>query len=174
MCREAEHGSDPPLPSPCATKGVARLKRGHRSAEKRPMSTTGAARDGAECCVSARTPQSSQPIGDAMIDLLKSTLFLGAILLAGCASQPQTAEEFRKAVPGAFLAKTETVEVAKPFREVAANFQKRAPECLNVTVETVSQTTTSYQVIVAAYKPTVVVTAERAELHVQQDYKQGV
>jgi len=109
-----------------------------------------------------------------MVHLTKHALLLGAVLLAGCASQLQTAEEFRKAVPGAFLAKTETVEVAKPFREVAANFQKRAPECLNVTVETVSQTTTSYQVIVAAYKPTVVVTAERAELHVQQDYKQGV
>jgi len=109
-----------------------------------------------------------------MIDLPKNTLLIGAVLLAGCASQPQTADEFRKAVPGAFMAKTETVEVAKPFREVAANFQKRAPECLNVTVETVSQTTTSYQVIVAAYKPTVVVTGERAELHVQQDFKQGV
>ncbi len=109
-----------------------------------------------------------------MTDLLIKSLLLGAVLLAGCASQPQTAEEFRKAVPSAFLAKTETVEVARPFRDVAANFQKRAPECLNVTVETVSQTTTSYQVIVAAYKPTVVVTGERAELHVQQDYKSGV
>ncbi len=110
-----------------------------------------------------------------MTDLLKISLPLGAALLAGCVSSlPQNAEEFRKAVPGAFMAKTETIEVARPFREVAANFQKRAPECLDVTIKTTSQTNMSYQVIVTAYKPTVVVTKERAELHVQQDHKTGV
>ena len=110
-----------------------------------------------------------------MTDLLKKALLLGTVPLAGCVSQlPQNADEFRKAVPGAFMAKTETVEVARPLRDVAANFKKRAPECLNVTVEMTSQTTTSYQVIVTAYKPTVVVTSERAELHVQQDHKTGV
>lgn len=110
-----------------------------------------------------------------MPDLVTKTLLLGAVLLAGCVSQlPQNAEEFRKAVPGAFMAKTETVEVSRPFREVAANFKKRAPECLDVTVEMTSQTTTSYQHIVTAYKQTVVVTQQRAELHVQQDHKTGV
>lgn len=110
-----------------------------------------------------------------MPDLLRMSLPLGAALLAGCVSSlPQNAEEFRKAVPGAFMAKTETIEVARPFREVAANFQKRAPECLDVTVKTTSQTNMSYQVIVTSYKPTVVVTKERAELHVQQDHKTGV
>lgn len=110
-----------------------------------------------------------------MTNLMTKSLLLGAVLLAGCVTQhPQNAEEFRKAVPGAFMAKTETLEVNRPFREVAATFRKRAPECLDVTIETTSQSTTSYQVIVTAYKPTVVVTAERAELHVQQDHKQGV
>jgi hypothetical protein len=110
-----------------------------------------------------------------MPNLLTKTLPLGAALLAGCVSQlPQNAEEFRKAVPGAFMAKTETIEVARPLREVAANFRKRAPECLDVTVEMTSQTNMSYQHIVTAYKPTVVVTKERAELHVQQDHKTGV
>jgi len=110
-----------------------------------------------------------------MTDVVRNSLLLGAVLLAGCATQlPQTADEFRKAVPGAFMAKTETVEVARPFRDVAASFQKRAPECLDVTVEATSRTTTSYQVIVTAYKPTVVVTGQRAELHVQQDHKSGV
>ena len=107
-------------------------------------------------------------------DLTMKSLLLGAVLLAGCASPlPQTADEFRKAVPGAFMAKTETVEVARPFRDVAATFQKRAPECLDVTVKMTSQTT-SYQVIVTDYKPTVVVNGQRAELHVQQDHKSGV
>jgi hypothetical protein len=95
--------------------------------------------------------------------------------LAGCAGQmPQTAEEFRKAVPGAFLTKTESYEVDRPFREVAATFQRRAPECLGMTVQTTSRTTTSYQVIVTTYKPTVVVGSGRAELHLQQTHERGV
>ena len=102
-------------------------------------------------------------------------LAVSALLLAGCATQqPQTADEFRRAVPGAFMAKTETFEVNRSFRDVAETFQRRAPECLNVTTRTTSQTRTSYQVIVTAYTPTVVATKERAELHVQQDHKTGV
>ena len=96
-------------------------------------------------------------------------------LLAGCVtSHPQTAEEFRQAVPGAAFAKTETFEVNRDFHAVARTFQKKAPECLAVTVRTTSQTTTSYQVIVTDYRPTVLVSAQRAELHVQQHHKQGV
>ena len=41
-------------------------------------------------------------------------------------------------------------------------------------MRTVDQTATSYQVITAAYKPTVVVTDARAELHVQRKYTSGV
>jgi len=110
-----------------------------------------------------------------MTALRTKSLFLGiAFLVSGCAQAPQTAEEFRKAAPSAFMMKSETVEVARPFRDVAATFEKRASQCLEVTVETTSQTTTSYQHIVTAYRPTVVVNGERAELHVQQDHKSGV
>lgn len=100
---------------------------------------------------------------------------VAAATLASCAvKQPQTAEEFRQAVPGAFMAKKETFEVNRPFRAVAETFRKRAPECLSVSVRTTSsQSGTSHQVIVADYKPTVVVTGERAELHVQERHKQG-
>jgi hypothetical protein len=99
-----------------------------------------------------------------------------ALLLAGCAAkQPLTAEEFRQAVPGAFMAKKETVEVNRPFRAVADSFRKRGPECLKVSVRTTTtQPGTSHQVVVADYTPTVVVTGERAELHVQERHKQGV
>jgi hypothetical protein len=100
---------------------------------------------------------------------------LVSVLLSGCVTHhPQTAEEFRRAVPGAFMAKTETFEVDRPFRDVAATFRKKAPECLEVTVRTTSRTTTSYQVIVTEFNPTVVVTEKRAELHVQQHHKAGV
>ena len=102
------------------------------------------------------------------------TGLLVSVALTGCVTHPQTAEEFRRAVPGALTAKTETFEVNRPFRDVAATFRKKAPECLDVTIKTTSRTNMSYQVIVTEYKPTVVVTRERAELHVQQHHKSGV
>lgn len=109
-------------------------------------------------------------------DLFAVAAALAAASIAGCAvQQPQNAEDFRKAVGGgAMMTKTETYEVNRPLRDVAATFQRRAPECLTVTVRTVSQTTGSYQNIVTEYKPTVLVGGERAELHVQQLHKTGV
>ena len=99
---------------------------------------------------------------------------LCTIWLSGCVSHPQTAEEFRKAVPGAFSAKVETFEVDRPFNQVASTFQKMGPTCLSKTIKTTSQTNMSYQVIVTTYKPTVLVTEKKAELHVQQHHEQGV
>jgi hypothetical protein len=99
---------------------------------------------------------------------------LNLLALLGCISHPQTAEEFRKAVPGAFSATVETFDVERPFSQVASTFQKMGPNCLSKTIKTTSQTTTSYQVIVTTYKPTVVVTSRKAELHVQQHHDQGV
>ena len=93
----------------------------------------------------------------------------------GCATHhPQTAEEFRQAAPTAFLGKKETFEVDRSFKDVARTFQKKAPQCLNVRVKTTSQTTTSYQVIVTHYMPTVLVSNQRAELHIQQHHESGV
>jgi hypothetical protein len=103
---------------------------------------------------------------------MKAIATIAALLLAGCATQqPQNAEEFRKAAPGAFLMGSENFEVNRPLREVAAAWQRRAPECLNASVRTTSQTSTSYQVITTTYLPTVVVGKERAELHVQREFK---
>jgi hypothetical protein len=99
---------------------------------------------------------------------------LNLFALVGCISHPQTAEEFRKAVPGAFSAKVETFEVDRPFGQVASTFQKMGLNCLTKTIKMTSQTTTSYQVIVTTYKPTVVVGGKKAELHVQQHHEQGV
>ena len=101
-------------------------------------------------------------------------VLLCTIGLFGCVSHPQTAAEFRKAVPGAFMAKVETFEVNRPFSQVANTFQKMAPQCLQKTIKTTSQTRRSYQVIVTTYTPTVVVTGKKAELHVQQHHEQGV
>ena len=103
------------------------------------------------------------------------TVILFPLVFSGCVtSHPQTAEEFRIAVPGAFMAKVETFEVDRPFSKVAKTFQKMGPECLNVTVTTESRTNMSYQKIITEYKPTVLVTAEKVELHVQQHHATGV
>jgi hypothetical protein len=108
----------------------------------------------------------------------KFTFVLAPIVvlaLSGCVtSHPQTAQEFREAVPGAFLAEVESFEVERPFAEVAEAFQSKAPGCLTGRVKTTSQTNMSYQVIVTAYTPTVQVSAERAEIHLQQHHEQGV
>jgi len=97
------------------------------------------------------------------------------VLLAACAQNyPQNAQEFRDAVPGAFMGKVQTFEAKRPLREVAKTFQARAPECLNVSVRTVSQSSTSYQNILAVYKATVVNNPQKAELHLQRDYRSGV
>jgi hypothetical protein len=97
------------------------------------------------------------------------------VLFAGCAQNyPQNAQEFRQALPGAFMGKVQTFEAKRPLREVAKTFQARAPECLNVSVRTVSQSSTSYQNILSVYKATVVNNAQKAELHLQRDYKSGV
>jgi hypothetical protein len=99
------------------------------------------------------------------------------VLLSGCVAMtghPQTADEFRKAVPGAFMAKVESFEVDRPFSDVAKTFKRKAPQCLNVTIKTVSQTNMSYQVIVTTYKPTVLVNGHKAELHVQFHHETGV
>lgn len=99
---------------------------------------------------------------------------LCVIWLSGCISHPQTPEEFRKAVPTAFSGKLETFEVERPFIQVADTFQKMGPNCLSKTIKTTSQTHNSYQVIVTTYKPTVLVTPKKAELHVQFHHDQGV
>jgi hypothetical protein len=101
---------------------------------------------------------------------------LAAMALAGCATQqPMNADEFRRAISGgAFMAKKETVEVNRPFRTVADTWRKKGPECLSVNVRTTSTAGGTRQVVAASYKPTVVVTNERAEIHVQERHTQGV
>lgn len=110
---------------------------------------------------------------------MKNVFFLNValftIFLSGCVgSMPQTAEEFRLALPGAFMGKVETFEVNRPFRKVARTFKKMAPKCLDVRIKTTSSTYQSYQVIVTKWNPTVLVTKNKAELHIQQVNEKGV
>ncbi len=105
--------------------------------------------------------------------LLLVILFI--VFLSGCAgTMPQTAKEFRKALPAAFMGKVETFDVNRPFKDVANTFQTMAPKCLDVRIKTISDTYQSHQVIVAKYTPTVIVSEEKAELHVQERHEAGV
>lgn len=98
-----------------------------------------------------------------------------AALLAACAMHyPQTAQEFREAAPGAFMAQKLTFKVNRPWRAVARTFKARAPECLSGSVRTVSQSSSSYQNTVAVYKPTVVIGKRMVELSLQRHYASGV
>lgn len=100
---------------------------------------------------------------------------LASLMLSGCVTHhPQTAQEFREAVPGAFLAEVETFVVDRAFEDVANTFETKGPECLDVTVTTTSQTNMSYQVIVTNYNPSVHVSTDKAELHLQQHHEKGV
>jgi hypothetical protein len=98
----------------------------------------------------------------------------GALLVQACVQLPQSAEEFRSAVPGAAMMKTETYEVSRALADVAASFRDRAPECLNVSVRTTShQVGQSFQSYLTHYRATVLTGKERAELHVQQLHEGG-
>ena len=96
------------------------------------------------------------------------------LLAAGCAQQPQTAEEFRQAIPTATFGKVTSFEARRPFRDVAKTFQAKAPECLNVAVRTVERSSTSSSNILTTYKPTVLVNEKKAEVHVQRTMKGNV
>jgi hypothetical protein len=98
----------------------------------------------------------------------------GAAILAGCGQMPQTAQEFREQIPGAFMGQMKTFEVDRPYREVSRTFQTKAPECLNVSVRTVEQGGGSYSNILTTYKPTVVVGDKRTELHLQRHFQGNV
>jgi hypothetical protein len=105
---------------------------------------------------------------------MRCAALLAAAALAGCAVNfPQNAQEFREQVPGATFGQKKTFEAKRSFREVARTFQAKAPQCLSVSVRTVSQTSTSYQNILTTYKPTVRVSGQKAEIHVQRHYQGG-
>lgn len=98
------------------------------------------------------------------------------LLIAGCAGKmPQNADEFRQALAkGAFLTKVETYEVDRSTADIGKTFEKYAPKCLDKRIETISQSRTSYQHIITKYTPTVIVSKNRTELHLQEKHEQGV
>ena len=111
-----------------------------------------------------------------MKKLVFISVLLFAMSLSACIEikHPQTAGEFRKAVPGAFMSKVDSYVVNQPLNKVAGKFKRLAKPCLDVTVKSESRTHMSYQVIVTNYTPTVRVGKNKAELHLQQKHEKGV
>lgn len=114
-------------------------------------------------------------MGLKMKRLFKVAGLLTVFLITGCGiKHPQTAEEFRQGVPTAFMGTRESYEVGRSLQQVSAGWETMAPQCLNVRVRSESMTTTSYQVIVTKYNPTVIINSDSVELHLQQLHEQGV
>ena len=98
-----------------------------------------------------------------------------AAFACGCATKaPQTADEFRRMAPGAFMIQVQSFEVKRSVREVGETFRKRAPECLSVTTRSTERGPGHIHTVETAYKPTTLVSADRAELHLQQKHLKGV
>ena len=104
--------------------------------------------------------------------LRRSFLPIAFLVLAGCFSMPQTAEEFRHAVPGSFSAKHQTYEVERSYRKIASTLRRKADQCFNVAVEVRSTGYGSSSSWTDYYKPTIVVGDQRTELHLQQHKNQ--
>lgn len=96
-----------------------------------------------------------------------------ALLVAGCGMAPKNADEFRQATRDGLrlgLTSMETFEVDRSLRDVSSTLQRKAGECLNVTVNW-SATSTKYgntRSGMHTYKPTFRAAADKAELHVQR------
>lgn len=107
---------------------------------------------------------------------IRFVLYTGIFsILTGCVGHmPQTADQFREELPGAFMGEVEKFQVNRPYTEVGKTFQKMAPQCLDVRIKSTSQSSTSYQVIVTKWNPTVKIGDQKAELYIQQLHEQGV
>lgn len=96
--------------------------------------------------------------------------------LQGCAAmvQPANPVEFRSAVKNSSLATFESVEAARPYRQVADTLRKKANECLAVTAESSGPVFQGNMLMTehsrSVYKPTVTETEAGMELALQVDF----
>ena len=104
---------------------------------------------------------------------MKRTHVLGVLvaLLSGCGSLPQTPAEHREtAKSGRTFYTSASFEVKRPFAEVARTFQKKATECLSFSMATTTRPNIGFGSSTNVWgrtKPTVLASANRAELHFQ-------
>lgn len=96
---------------------------------------------------------------------------IAAALLSACISVPQTPAEVREAGKTRSTSYThESIEVTRPFPEVARTFAKKAPECLEFSLSSTSKPMIGFGSSTTVYawgKPTLRISADKAELHFQ-------
>ncbi len=103
------------------------------------------------------------------------TALLVSVLLPACAvHQPQTAAEFREVAPGATFGKHDSFVVNRKFDDVAASFERQAYKCLDQRIRMTESGYMHHHVVVTKYTPTVLVSDNTAELHLQYVHEQGV
>jgi hypothetical protein len=98
---------------------------------------------------------------------------IATLFTFGCAGMPQTADEFRKDLPGSMFGKLETYEVNRSVADIGKTFQKYAPKCLNVRVEYIPGDNSRAVYTVTKYTPTVIVGKDKTELHLQYIHEKG-
>lgn len=104
-------------------------------------------------------------------------LIAAVFAVAGCGTAPKNAQEFRQATRDGVrlgLTSMETFDVERPLREVSSILQRKANECLNVSVRwSATNTYGNTRSGVHTYKPTFVANTDRAELHLQRKRSGG-
>ena len=101
-------------------------------------------------------------------------------LSSGCSvKQPMNVTEFKQMVPESMFGKSEQVEVKNSLKKIAKTFKKRADQCLKVSIRRQSCYSTGYggrhcSTTVMHYKPTVLVSKKKVELHVQVDVEGAI
>lgn len=112
---------------------------------------------------------------NAMQNRLGLSTFLVTALLSGCAvHQPQTADEFRSVAPGATFGKHDSFSVKRRFDDVAKTFETQAYKCLDQRIQMTESGYKYHHVVVTKYTPTVLISENSAELHLQFEHEQGV
>ncbi len=103
---------------------------------------------------------------------LSNGLLFAAVLplLAGCA--PKNADAFRKAIGGESSSHISTTYEAfvatRPFKDVTATLRQKSKECLDVTIRLYCTNCINRgEIAQRIWKPTLVSTPERTELHLQ-------
>ncbi len=93
------------------------------------------------------------------------------VLLSGCGSWPQNAEEFRERARGNPIhSMVDTFEVQRPLADVAGVMRRKSTECLSgkIKISNVHALGVQTDGGVIIFKPTFISHANRAELHVQR------
>ena len=100
-------------------------------------------------------------------------LFL-IVLFSGCAVTPQTADEYRRTASGSVIATVERFEVDRSYNRVANTLELMVDMCFGANTRQARPSGGNRQTTGTQWHPTVIVTDEKTEMHVQLAKEQGI